>query len=1241
MSNNPKNLRWMYICFLVFITLFQGNSQCPTCKPDTTIVPTGNFCNAIVNPITLLSSPALCNGVTVSVMVFSPSGVNLGNTIPSAFIGIPLKAIVTNTQNNVTCQTYVISKDLTKPQVGCQDISVPCHVDADSIGLPFAMDECTPLGNFKYQYVDQKIQGSCALPAIIQRTWTVTDLHGNTATCSQKITFQKVNLSDVVFALTPDITLNCGEDMLNFSLTGSPIINGIPILPQNHCDIKVEIPQDTLNVPQGKVRIVRHWTLTDTCTKKTANINQFINYSDPDAPVIQCPGTLLIVNKNPVILPSAITSDPCTGITKSLILGSWGGSGVGPHQVPIGDHIVTYTVFDLANNSSSCTINLKVQNANSSAFNCINFPVIQLNSNGNAVVPAGAFVQGNSSGIITVKKAFTLDPFLPSVSFNCSIVNDTIPIWVRRQDSTGMIDTCLSMAIIKDKIAPSITFCPKDTTVKCTELKLNALEAYGDIAAVDNCGAADSIWEVVSNNLSQCKIGTLTRTFFARDSSGNISTCSQLITVIAADSIKEAHVTWPENYTIHTCTKPASLVPDSLPAPYNKPIINFNECGLIAVGYTDEVFTVSQPACYKIRRVWTVCDLCLFNPAIPNSPGKLMHVQYIMVTDNTPPVISCPVEVVIPIGPTCGNTKADLIPVTAMDCDPNVKITNNSIYATSKGANASGVYPPGTTLVTFVAKDACHNSSECTMKVVVTDKTAPDPVCKLGLATDVGLMQDSSVWVNIPAKFFVDNAPDNCTPSAKLKFSYSTNVLDSVYQFNCDSLGKHFFIIYVTDEAGNQTFCKGSIEIQDNYKLCKGSNVTGGGGTLSGNITNPEGIPMEQTLVSILEMPGASYVTGPDGQFSFNGANPKQTYTIVPEKNIHPLNGVNTYDIVLLQKHLLGLKPLSDPWKVLAADVNQSRSLSVVDAVLMRKLILHLIPAFDAVPSWRLIPKNWMIPSTGILSADSIPCMSHTKAGEPSDFIAVKSGDLDGNALPGQFQNTLETRNEGIPFAIEIANTQFRAGEYITVPIVGLNQDNIYGFQMAFQIQSDLLEYEGIKGGATTGLNASHISMLASGDLRISYSEALPFGVQPGKPIFSIVFKAKKDGIIGKAITLNQESMPAQAYRPDHSVDQVIPIQCYIQNSNSNQTPGTYTLYANRPNPFRQSTMIPFYLEKEGSAQLEILDVSGKVIWKQEVCCGPGYEEVEVSEDHFPAKGVYFYRLLTEAWQATRMMVKE
>jgi hypothetical protein len=94
----------------------------------------------------------------------------------------------------------------------------------------------------------------------------------------------------------------------------------------------------------------------------------------------------------------------------------------------------------------------------------------------------------------------------------------------------------------------------------------------------------------------------------------------------------------------------------------------------------------------------------------------------VQVVDTTPPSITCPATITVPCSQSGGTPASDptiaafLAGASATDiCDPSPTISNN----------APAFFPLGTTVVTFTAKDADTNASQCSATVTVKDTTPP------------------------------------------------------------------------------------------------------------------------------------------------------------------------------------------------------------------------------------------------------------------------------------------------------------------------------------------------------------------------------------------------------------------------------------------------------------------------------------------------------------------------------------
>lgn len=83
---------------------------------------------------------------------------------------------------------------------------------------------------------------------------------------------------------------------------------------------------------------------------------------------------------------------------------------------------------------------------------------------------------------------------------------------------------------------------------------------------------------------------------------------------------------------------------------------------------------------------------------------------------------------------------------------------------------------------------------------------------------------------------------------------------------------------------------------------------------------------------------------------------------VTPYSNDAIERGLSTLDIVLIQRHLLGIAPFSSPFEYIAADVDGNHMLTTMDMVCIRKVILGLSHSFPIEKSWEFISKGYHFP---------------------------------------------------------------------------------------------------------------------------------------------------------------------------------------------------------------------------------------------------------------------------------------
>jgi hypothetical protein len=69
-----------------------------------------------------------------------------------------------------------------------------------------------------------------------------------------------------------------------------------------------------------------------------------------------------------------------------------------------------------------------------------------------------------------------------------------------------------------------------------------------------------------------------------------------------------------------------------------------------------------------------------------------------------------------------------------------------------------------------------------------------------------------------------------------------------------------------------------------------------------------------------------------------------------------PLEGVTPFDLTLISKHILGIEALNSPFQLIAADANNSGSITTTDIIELRKLILGIYQELPNNSSWRYVP---------------------------------------------------------------------------------------------------------------------------------------------------------------------------------------------------------------------------------------------------------------------------------------------
>lgn len=1236
-----------------------------------------------------------------------------------AYVGRRFSVTVTDLNTGLFCNGFIrIEDDMPPTFVSCPDRVVFCSEDLRPVrfGFPLVEDNCRDTVALSWQ--DTFIAADCLTDTagVLERRWTANDGFGQTANCTQRITMLRMSLDSVVFprsVILPCNTRHLHPDSLDYTY-GWPLLDSMPLRntgADTICSLVVQYQDDTTMVCSNINWVVqRTWTVTNSCTQFSRTATQTIQVLDTQGPtIVSCPSPITISTDpgrctGSILLPLPTVTDNCAGEIGFEVSTSYEAVGLERHtNIPRGTHQIVYTAIDECGNRTSCQTTLTVVDNERPSAVCDDEILVALPNMGLAVASAVDFNEGsndncmptlsykvrrmavgscnNVNGDDAADEPGIQEWFDDRVVFCCNdINNDSIFVILRAYeinpgtgpvnpvreqiggDLQGRYNECMVRVRVQDSQAPSFTSCPANRTVACSE-NLTNLATFGSPTVIDNCSFA--LTENVTTTLDECRRGTIVRTWTAVDPRGNSRTCTQTITVVNTSPLSPDSITWPLNYTTNACG--AALDPDNLPQGHRRPVINGQGqgCGSIAVSYQDELFDDARPACYKIIRRWRIIDWCHYDGSSSQGVGIYTFNQMIKVMDNQMPVLTVPANVTVNIGADCQLAQVNLAAATAQDCQTNMLITNNSPYATSNGANASGRYPLGVTTVTFTASDRCGNVTTATMTVTVVDSQGPGVICQGGVSSTLMNMNGTPVLM-LDVDDFSFAAYDNCTPSPNLTYSLRRQNSGSQQRvtqltFGCADRGSQLVEVWATDAAGNTGFCLTYVIVTDNGNLCTttgnggGNNTTGGGGggtggtvtsaVIAGGVFTENGSEVENVEVQISGTNPFADVTGLDGIFRIEGLSVGQGYTITPRRNDDLLNGVSTIDLILISRHVLGSQLLNSPYKIIAADVDRSGHVSTLDIIRLRKVILGLDMQFpNNNTSWRFIEAGYVFPNPQNPFLTYFPerliIDELTNNRTDADFIAVKVGDVNGSARPTNLGSTSERHNGLITngqLDIEVESKAYEAGELVEIPFYAEYVNEIMGYQFTLEYDPNALDWQEAKPGELPNLFPENFAVInaAAGLVTTVWHE---YGeVAPGGKIelFRLVFRAKQAGNVKDWIFLGSRLTVAEAYSQEGDL---MGVQLVIKEDNEEEA-GRFELYQNRPNPWKNETIIPFYLDPGGKARLSIYDMAGKLVYETEGTYDIGYHEIGVSRANLPAAGLFYYSLQAGERRATRKMV--
>jgi len=303
-------------------------------------------------------------------------------------------------------------------------------------------------------------------------------------------------------------------------------------------------------------------------------------------------------------------------------------------------------------------------------------------------------------------------------------------------------------------------------------------------------------------------------------------------------------------------------------------------------------------------------------------------------------------------------------------------------------------------------------------------------------------------------------------------------------------------------------------------------------------------------------------------------------------------------------------------------------------------LILQIDENFTSNTSWRFVDANFAFPNPADPFAVTFPEVfeiDNLEQDMVGNFVAVKTGDVNGSAATNNFNGEGDDRNMEEPLVFTLKDELLNPERVYQVDFTAADINRMSGYQFTLTFDKELLNFINVIPGQLPGLKLSNFGLnkLGEGVLTTSWNQNADLSnLEEEAVIFSLIFEAKTQTKWSESLKISSEYTRAEAYNLNAEILNVV-----LGFQSLDIDLSRFKLFPNTPNPFSEETLISFNLPEDSELAFTIQDVSGKVLQYQETQAFEGYNEILISKKDLNGPGVYFYTIKTKTHRVSQKMI--
>ena len=375
------------------------------------------------------------------------------------------------------------------------------------------------------------------------------------------------------------------------------------------------------------------------------------------------------------------------------------------------------------------------------------------------------------------------------------------------------------------------------------------------------------------------------------------------------------------------------------------------------------------------------------------------------------------------------------------------------------------------------------------------------------------------------------------------------------------------------------------------------------------------------------------------GNFSL-GSLVNGSYKLKASKNndITKANGINTTDVLFVQRHILNTTKLNSAYKLIAADVNGDKLINATDLLRIKRLILGTDTTFTKGSGvnkidrlWEFVDSAYQFPDTTnpFPFKDSISLANLTSNEINQTFIGIKLGDVNDSWNPAVSRGAA-TKPVELQYTIsnkQLTKTSEELGignSFIRIPITANNFKELVAMQYTLNFNNKDYEFVGLENNKL-GIDFNEKQATKNGSISFLWTDknAVEKSLEDGTELFTLVLIQK--GIGNLELGISDAITDIAAWDKDFNQHNIILTKRETRND---QLETRNDFLSVSPNPTNGEIKVTLIIKVNKKVSFELSNAQGRILYTENFNAVKGKNTfyLNLKKNQHLSSGLYFLK---------------